>query len=148
MPHADPVARRAYMRDYKRLHPEKFGQDYDRVRHANRRAARYGVTGRITIADVRAAKASGRCHYCGATSGTGAFTDLGIDHRIPLHLGGPNERANLVPCCHICNVRKWRKLEGEWAAGHRHCRGCGGTGRPHVARGFCSPCYQSDRKRR
>lgn len=136
------------MRSYKAKHPEKFAQDYDRVRHANRRAALYGVAGRITIADVRAAKAAGRCFYCKARTSTGKFKDLGIDHRIPLHAGGSNDRANLVACCHSCNASKFRgDRPGRWSREHDACQGCGTSERKHVARGLCNACYIQSRSR-
>lgn len=144
MPHKDPEARRAYMRGYKKRHPEKFGRDYDRVSHANRRAELYGVSGRITIEDVRAIKAVGRCHYCGAAEGTGAFKDLGLDHVIPLHAGGENSRANLVACCHPCNSSKFRSdVPGRWSRETEACRDCGTSERKHVARELCNRCYQA-----
>lgn len=143
MPHKTAEARRAYMKTYKKKHPEKFARDYDRVRHANRRAELYGVPGRVTIADVRAAKAPGVCFYCGRTRGSGKFADLGIDHRVPLHAGGANERGNLVACCHSCNVSKFRgDRPGRWSRKHDRCQGCGTQERKHSARGLCNACYK------
>jgi 5-methylcytosine-specific restriction endonuclease McrA len=142
VPHKNVEERRAYMRAYKKRNPEKFGRDHDRARHANRRAKLYGAQGRITVADVRAVKAIGRCFYCGATKSTGKYTDLGIDHVVPLHLGGANAVENLVCCCHSCNASKFRgDRPGQWSREHERCLGCETTARKHLARGLCGPCY-------
>lgn len=141
MPHKDTSARRAYHRQYKRLNKERLkpmNADSDRARHANQRAAKYGAPGRVTIEDVRAVMAAGVCHYCGGD------TLLGIDHVIPLHEGGPNERANLVCCCRPCNASKWRAdRPGRWSREHDACIECRSTDRAHVAQGYCSRCYQT-----
>lgn len=140
MPHKDTAVRRAYLREYKRQNKERLkplNADSDRARNANRRALTYGVSGRLSIEDVRAVLAVGRCHYCGATE------RLGLDHVIPMHAGGANERANLVACCHACNISKWRlDRPGRWSRdGHECCKGCGTSSRKHVARGYCNRCY-------
>lgn len=141
MPHKDTATRRAYLREYKRRnkeHLKPLNADSDRARNANRRAARYGAPGRVTIEDVRSALAAGACAYCGSTR------LLGIDHVVPLHLGGSNDRANLVPCCRACNSSKYRQdRPGRWSRQHDCCQGCGTTERRHSARGLCGRCYQA-----
>ena len=142
MPHRDPEARRRYFAEYKRRHRERLARleaDGDRKRHANRRAAKYGVPERLTLADIRAALKDRRCFYCGAADPPW----LGIDHVVPLYRGGPNIRENIVGCCHSCNASKGRTdRPGRWSWRHDACRDCGTTERDHLARGFCSPCYQ------
>jgi hypothetical protein len=150
MPYADPAVNRAYHAAYKRkwvrLHPEK-AADSDRARHANRRARLYGSSERITIEDVRYAKRLGVCFYCGATEGKGAFRDLGIDHRVPLHAGGRNHRDNLVCCCHSCNASKFRgDRPGRWSRAHDQCIDCGTSERKHICHGRCNRCYMRNRK--
>lgn len=47
-----------------------------------------------------------KCVRCGSPS------DLTIDHRIPLSLGGTNDWTNLQPLCHMCNSRKGATVTG------------------------------------
>ena len=141
MPHKDTETRRRYYREYKRLNKERrreMNADGDRKRHANRRAAAYGSPGILTLADVRAVMRERRCFYCG----TDNPPDLGIDHIIPLHAGGPNTRENLVPCCNPCNASKWRSdAPRRWSRLYDECQGCGTTERRHCSKGLCNACY-------
>ena len=41
------------------------------------------------------------CHYCARTNGTRTR-----DHMLPRKLGGTGAAANIVRCCHMCNVIK------------------------------------------
>lgn len=145
MPHKDPERQKEYQRAYRRAHAEKRAAgrpDYDRARHANQRAAAYGVQGRITVRDVRAVLAAGKCFYCGTTQ------RLSLDHVKPLHEGGANAVSNLVACCISCNASKHRAdRPGRWALLHDACVRCGTTERKHLARGMCSPCYQAERRK-
>lgn len=142
MPHKDPEARRRFYREYKRRNRERrreMNADGDRKRHANRRAALYDVPGRLTLEDVRAVLKDRRCFYCGVEDPPW----LGIDHVIPLHAGGPNIRENIVACCHPCNASKYRSdRPGRWSRTRDNCARCGTSERKHLAKGFCSPCYQ------
>lgn len=45
-----------------------------------------------------------RCVYCGTES------DLTIDHKIPVKLGGQHCVSNLVTACRSCNARKGARL--------------------------------------
>lgn len=145
VPHKDPIAYKEYQRRYRRSHREKRASerpDYDRSRHANQRAARYGVSGRITVHDVRRVMASGKCHYCGSTE------RLGIDHVVPLHRDGANHLKNLVCCCHSCNASKYRgDRPRRWARDHDTCVMCGSNERKHVCHGLCSRCYSRKHSR-
>lgn len=58
---------------------------------------------------ARIAYYGGRCFYCGG-EGTS------MDHRIPLARGGCHLPANLVPCCGLCNSRKYTKTQREFLA--------------------------------
>ncbi len=55
----------------------------------------------------------GRCYYCGKLVSPG---DLTMDHVVPLIRGGRSTKANLVPACKECNVKKKYLLPFEWDA--------------------------------
>lgn len=143
MPYKDPVDRRRYLREWKRLNRDRvasYAKVDDARRHANERAGKYGAPGEISATDVREVLSSGRCHYCGATD------RLGLDHVQPLHAGGMNARENLVCCCQSCNASKFRgDAPGRWSRLYDSCVRCGTSERRHIARGMCSPCYQAVR---
>lgn len=141
MPYADPEARRSYYRRFKRTPGKKLSDKYyDAARHANTRAARLGIDGRITTADVRAVLDGARCVYCEAV-------EVDVDHTVAMADGGPNERANLVPACDPCNKKKERKAHPDrWSRDHDACSDCGGTERPHEGCGLCTRCYQRPRR--
>ena len=48
-----------------------------------------------------------RCAYCGRTANVAT---LQIDHKIPLKLGGTNNKENLTVACWECNIGKKDKL--------------------------------------
>lgn len=50
------------------------------------------------------AEHDGRCANCGVTIRSGMEWDL--DHRIPLSLGGTNDRSNMQPLCENCHSTK------------------------------------------
>ncbi|PIE57672.1 MAG: HNH endonuclease [Desulfobulbus propionicus] len=54
---------------------------------------------------------SGRCYYCDAQVG---YSNLTMDHVIPLSRGGHSTKDNLVPCCKSCNTKKRSSLPVEW----------------------------------
>jgi 5-methylcytosine-specific restriction endonuclease McrA len=143
VPHADPAARAAYRREWKRRNPGRYKAEakiYDAMTHANERAEKYGAPGRLTQDDVRDVLAIGSCHYCGTSE------RLGIDHVQPLHSGGANQRDNLVPACHSCNASKWRQdRPRRWAREHDRCVDCSTTERKHLAKGMCTKCHRRDR---
>jgi len=146
MPHRDPVRRREYLREYKRRNRERMAElnkFYDAAKHANDRAASYGVGGRITTAIARKILQHGRCFYCGSTD------RLGLDHRTPLHAGGPNDETNIVACCHSCNASKWREdRPWRWSRKFDRCVICGHADIPHLAHGMCKKCHRRERARR
>ncbi len=52
------------------------------------------------------------CHYCGRTDGKPTK-----DHKVPKAFGGRTlGRANLVPCCYMCNVIKSARHYGMFVA--------------------------------
>ena len=139
MPHADPVVRRRYMAEWKRKNSvrHKLLNKYaDAAMHANQRAYKYDCEGTLTAADVRDCLSVGECHYCKSPK------RLGVDHKIPLKLGGPNTRENIVPACNRCNVSKFNTDRPDrWSRHDDACRKCGKTEIRHVSRGLCSICY-------
>lgn len=54
---------------------------------------------------------SGACYYCDRKVG---FSNLTMDHVIPLARGGRSTKDNLVPSCRECNTRKKSSLPVEW----------------------------------
>lgn len=142
MPHKDPDANRAYHAEYKtRPNGKLCNKFYDAAKHANERAAKYGCVGTLTGTDVRAVLLPAVCFYCGREDLKGV--DLTLDHRLPLHLGGPNTPVNIVCSCQSCNKSKKRAdRPRRWAQEHEACVACGGTDRPHSGGGLCDRCYQ------
>jgi len=55
--------------------------------------------------------ARGRCHYCGQAI---PARELTMDHVVPLSRGGRSIKANVVPACKACNVKKKQSLPMEW----------------------------------
>ncbi len=55
--------------------------------------------------------APGLCHYCGVKV---AFSDITMDHLLPLARGGRSTKDNLVPSCKACNNLKKSMLPLEW----------------------------------
>jgi len=146
MPHKDPKARREYMRGWRQRHADQLRKErkfIDAVRHANQRALKYGVSGKLTLADVREVLTDGTCHYCGSDDA------LSLDHVKALHGGGPNIRSNIVACCRPCNISKWRgDRPWRWARDYDSCTKCGTTTIAHLSHGLCKPCYRRDRTER
>lgn len=146
MPQSDPVARREYMRQYKKNNPARTkiaAKFYDAAKHANQRADNFGVSGHLMTAQVRAILEGSECHYCGSQ------VKLGLDHVIPMSDGGPNVPSNIVPCCHSCNASKWRQdRPGRWSRKHDACVNCGTSDRPHLALGLCQSCHTRQRRQR
>ena len=53
---------------------------------------------------------NGRCAYCGCELD---YKKATIDHKVPLAVGGTNERENLIICCFSCNhYKRNRDIEG------------------------------------
>jgi hypothetical protein len=146
MPYADPDTKRTYHREYKRANRFRYRarqKTYDAAKHANDRAAIYGVPGMITPEEVEAVLAVGQCRYCGVE-----MPDLTLDHIVPMDKGGPNLPANLGAACRTCNISKFRGVRpGRWAHDHDACIDCGETSRIHSSHGRCDRCHQRFLKR-
>ena len=131
-----PEVKKDYMRQYRLAHPERM-VNYARKSSANKRAREYGAPGELTLSDVESVMSSGRCFYCESTK------KLGIDHVIPLHIGGPNRSENIVCCCHYCNQSKRRAdRPGRWSQLYDECQQCGTNAIRHWCRGLCRRCYR------
>lgn len=83
-----------------------------RAAEVNTMAHRRGAYGRISANDIRAlvARYEGRCVFCGVET-------MGIDHDLPIVLGGRNVPENLQLCCKRCNERKNRRTSEQFIAG-------------------------------
>lgn len=147
MPYKDRVTRLAYLKTYREAHHEQRKAErpyYDMSRHANARARQHNTAGRITVTDVRAIMGYyPTCHYCHGTY------LLGLDHVVPLALGGFNIRENLVICCRRCNSSKWQQEHPwQWSRYYTACTQCGTTDSRHVSKGWCNACYRRERYER
>lgn len=82
------------------------------ARGANERAAKAGVPGQISAADLerRYVTQNGRCAYCQADLAAGLHTD----HKNPLVCGGPNLASNVILACPWCNLKKNRKTVDQY----------------------------------
>lgn len=143
MPYKDPEARRAYERAWrKRSAKHVLNRKYqDATIHANRRAAGYGVAGRLSAADIRSLLEGALCAYCGSAE------RLTVDHVVPMALGGTNTVSNLAPACHGCNAQKRRGTQpGRWSQLFDACQECGSAESRHAARGICNRCYCRGRR--
>ena len=71
----------------------------DRTRlYATNRTRR--LNGKITSDEMREIPFNNLCSYCGNTNASG------LDHVVPITLGGTHTLDNVVPCCFICNASK------------------------------------------
>lgn len=142
MPHSDPVEGQRYNREYKRANRHRYARRqkaWDAARHANAKAERLGVPGRLTTDEVQQILASGRCHYCRAPR---AYLEMEIDHVIPFSAQGcTNTVENVVAACEPCNARKAAKASaGAWSRHAPECVECGTTEQKHAAHGRCVRC--------
>ena len=142
MPYADPIKRREMARIYTRRYREnpnarRRQKIYDATRHANERAQRNGVLGRLRAEEVQALfDAHPTCAYCGRSD------RLELDHVIPLSHGGMNRPENIVIACRWCNADKHQAVHPtRWANKHLACIECGTTERPHICHGRCRTCH-------
>jgi 5-methylcytosine-specific restriction endonuclease McrA len=146
MPYRDRDKQLTYFRerDKRRVEYRKAMRPWwDRVKHANDRAKRYGVSGRVTIAEMQALLAPGTCHWCGKEG------PVFPDHVVSMARGGVNRPENMVPACRPCNARKYTKDHpAAWSSYAAACVSCGKTDSRHYARGICNRCTMALRPRR
>jgi len=149
MPHADPVERQRYNRDYKRANRWRYRRrqkSYDAATHANERSARSGVVGTISPEDAEAILDAGACHWCSEILD---YFAAELDHVVPMSRGGPNCPSNIVASCDPCNSRKRSGVHpDQWAEEHEVCVECGQTDRVHAGGGRCARCYRLLSRRR
>lgn len=148
MPHADPIERQRYNREYKRANRWRYQRRqkaYDAAKHANERARRSGSLGTITADEAGAVLATGRCHWCGKELD---YFAAELDHVVPLVDRGRNDPSNIVAACEPCNAHKAeRPHANRWSERHDCCVSCGTSDRPHLALGKCRRCYWRDYER-
>ena len=99
-----PEKERAYMRAYRKAHPDLY-KSADALKCAKRRSAINNTPNLLTaeqFAQLRKA-AKGRCYYC-KTKAT-----LTLDHVVPLARGGHHSADNVVFACKPCNSSKWAR---------------------------------------
>jgi len=75
-----------------------------RVDNQNNRAGKLGLISDLTLTEwleiIKEHK--DRCHYCGGT-----WSDM--EHVVPISHGGGTTKANVVPSCRSCNLKKARQ---------------------------------------
>lgn len=88
-----PICNKCYSEETKR--------EYDRVEAHNKRATRLGLAANLTLKQWLSTldHFSCRCAYC-----SGSYQ--GLEHYLPLTLGGLTTVANCLPSCNRCNIRK------------------------------------------
>jgi 5-methylcytosine-specific restriction endonuclease McrA len=79
-------------------------------RRAMERAASDGTLSTEAVRELL--EAATECAYCREPL---TPDDRTLDHVVPITLGGPHSRANVVVCCRSCNARKGQRTE--YAAG-------------------------------
>jgi 5-methylcytosine-specific restriction endonuclease McrA len=77
---------------YQQAHPEKHREQV-RLRKARRRSVTPEPYDRAEVL----ASNGGRCYVCGLA------VELEVGHVVPIALGGPDTRDNVVPICSVCN---------------------------------------------
>jgi 5-methylcytosine-specific restriction endonuclease McrA len=93
-----------------------------RAAAANRRAAKFGVPGKIAAEDIAdaLAEADGKCgnQGCGRPFGSphfGRFRDQWVvSFRVPLSHGGPCCRENIQIICRKCEIQRTHNLGVLW----------------------------------
>lgn len=158
---------REYRKKWRDAHPN-YSSEHRRTQRsravlstANEKArARYGKETRITIAEWQPVwdAHEGRCAYCGSDE------RVGLDHVVPLKLGGEHSIENCIPACWTCNQKKSAIPPEELSGAVRvakYCSGCGETlpmesfaarrrggpnGRQHLCR-VCSTAFVAEWKR-
>lgn len=103
-----PEKVRQFSREWKEAHPE-MAQEHAKVRAANYKAKKLGISGKITVQQWRELKAfySHTCLQCGKQE---PIITLTIDHVIPFALRGINDISNVQPLCEFCNISKGVKI--------------------------------------
>jgi len=94
---------REYTKHYRSEHREMYLFN-KKAWKANKRAAKFGLSDKITSEDVKNIyiKYNGTCAYCGRVLGL-IYT---IDHIIPYAKGGQNVPENITIACMQCNTKK------------------------------------------
>ena len=61
-----------------------------------------------------------RCEYCGLDflASPDNYKQIQVDHIVPKHLGGPDEKSNYAASCRTCNVSWKSRWDPRTAAGN------------------------------
>lgn len=114
--HMDPKVRARVITQAKRWRRQNPFQvkAHQAAKEANRRAAKFGLLGRIRGKDVIQVweRCGCRCLVCGTDLST-KDRNLTLDHRIPMRFGGPNHPSNLRATCLSCNLREYWRIRRE-----------------------------------
>jgi len=97
------VARREYVRKYRREHPEWAAA----VKH--RRRVAESSSGHFTAREWAAVKVR-QNHQCAACGKSAPEIKLTVDHIIPISKGGSNNIDNIQGLCRSCNSRKHNRM--------------------------------------
>ena len=95
--------RRAYFREYHKLHPEKVRAWSHKRRELKTSGVQHTGADEIHVYNL----AEGKCAYCGTKL---SFKEGQIDHIVPLSRGGSNDIGNLAWSCPHCNNKKNAKF--------------------------------------
>ena len=95
--------RRAYFREYHKLHPEKVRAWSHKRRELKTSGVPHTGADEIHVYNL----AEGKCSYCGIKL---SFKEGQIDHIVPLSRGGSNDIGNLAWSCPHCNNKKNAKF--------------------------------------
>lgn len=116
--------RRAYARQYHRLHPEataanskewrEANRTYLQVRERNRKAWKINNPGSVGVSERDWVRLCRRYHYCCAYCGQKPERTIQMDHIIPLSKGGRHAIGNVLPACGRCNLTKNAALLIVW----------------------------------
>lgn len=144
----DPERDKAYMakwRDANRARLLEYRKEHRiqiKAKKHEYMARRYNAVGKYTASEFRAVVAlyEGKCAYCGNPPLDGQR--LEADHAMPLSRGGSNSIENILPACHLCNVRKRDRTPEEFKEGVLYKRA---APTPTVPAGHkvCSRCKQT-----
>ena len=101
------AAKREYAAHYRAANREKV------IEYQARWRAQEGVVNDFDVLDWREllTEYDNTCAYCGTGD-----VPLEVEHKTPLSRGGDNSKANVVPACRRCNMRKGNKTLAEYMA--------------------------------
>lgn len=105
------VCRNCVAKEYEEHKSDRIA--YNAMYMRNKRARAAGARETVTRVEWESvlAEFNNECAYCGAD---GMPFGLGMDHIVPLALGGRHTVGNIVPACRSCNSRKHTSQSVAW----------------------------------